>query len=80
MEDDSETVYKTGIKLASPSVFDGDRRKAILWLKQVETYLTINEGTYNSDMKKVAFISKLLGSVQLCAEPHSTQDRQLSPY
>ncbi|KAJ8579970.1 hypothetical protein M405DRAFT_753838, partial [Rhizopogon salebrosus TDB-379] len=55
MEDDSETVYKTGIKLASPSVFDGDRRKAILWLKQVETYLTINEGTYNSDTKKVAF-------------------------
>ncbi|KAJ8582061.1 hypothetical protein M405DRAFT_695245, partial [Rhizopogon salebrosus TDB-379] len=42
-------------KLASPSVFDGDRRKAILWLKQVETYLTINEGTYNSDTKKVAF-------------------------
>jgi hypothetical protein len=27
-----------------------------------------------------ACISKLLGSVQLCAEPHSTQDRQLSPY
>jgi hypothetical protein len=55
MEDDSETVYKTGIKLASPSVFDGDRRKAILWLKQVETYLTINERTYDSDTKKVAF-------------------------
>jgi hypothetical protein len=25
-------------------------------------------------------ISKPLGSVQLCAEPHSTQDTQLSPY
>jgi hypothetical protein len=55
MEDDSETVYKTGIKLASPPAFDGDRRKAILWLRQVETYLSINEGTYNNDTKKVAF-------------------------
>jgi hypothetical protein len=42
-------------KLAPPMVFDGDKRKAKLFLQQLKVYIQIKEDQFEGDMQKVAF-------------------------
>jgi len=42
-------------KLAPPMVFDGDKRKAKLFLQQVKVYVEIKKDQFQSDMQRVAF-------------------------
>jgi len=42
-------------KLAPPMVFDGDKRKAKLFLQQVKVYIEIKGDQFRSDVQKVAF-------------------------
>lgn len=43
------------IKIGTPSVFDGDRKKMKQFIAEVKLYLTCNQGIYDTDTKKICF-------------------------
>jgi hypothetical protein len=44
------------VKLAPPMDFDGDKRKAKLFLQQVKMYMTIKHKDFPDDLMKIAFV------------------------
>jgi hypothetical protein len=50
-----ETEKNSTPKLAPPTVFDGDKRKAKLFLQQLRVYITIKAEHFKDDASKVAF-------------------------
>jgi len=46
---------KKTLKLAPSMVFDGDKRKAKLFLQQLKVYIQIKEDQFESDIQRVAF-------------------------
>ncbi|KIK74111.1 hypothetical protein PAXRUDRAFT_20202 [Paxillus rubicundulus Ve08.2h10] len=47
------TMKPTGLKISTPSFFDGNTNDATQWMYSVITYLDLNEEVYTNDKKKI---------------------------
>ena len=43
------------LKLGQPSTFDGNLKKARVWINNTQLYLLVNKDVYNHDDKKITF-------------------------
>ena len=51
----STTVKPAELQLSKLKAFNGSYKTAISWMHSIQFYLTVNETSYNNDVKKIAF-------------------------
>ncbi|PPR07176.1 hypothetical protein CVT24_010132 [Panaeolus cyanescens] len=65
VESHSNTSEKE-LRIGLPTPFSGDRSKLASFIQDCKLYLTINEGLYHNDERKIAFVlSFMTGGMQL---------------
>ena len=51
----SSTTKNAELQLGKPKAFNSSYETAISWMHSIQFYLVVNETSYNTDTKKIAF-------------------------